>query len=249
MAAMYPGPELSCRDSISAGVVQLSVPEDRAVSSVLEEAGHHLVQLSNTTFSSAFSDNGLDSDDEEPIESVFNNGSWVEVEVNIHCSWGQGEGEITAPASGSKASSRCCTHGVEGPSARGSLRFVEAQTTRPRKVEATVEGVEVEKGSAPEDPKESSRGDPKEFTPKDLKEFCSKPLDEVMDNLVTSLQNGDHNSLIVFLCTYPAFTTIQQMLHVLFRRAYQFPKRITLVLGEAPWRQTILETGRQKPLL
>ena len=42
-------------------------------------------------FLRAFSDNGLDSDDEEPIESVFNNGSWVEVEVNIHCSWGQGE--------------------------------------------------------------------------------------------------------------------------------------------------------------
>ncbi|XP_064150490.1 PH domain leucine-rich repeat-containing protein phosphatase 1 isoform X1 [Loxodonta africana] len=43
-------------------------------------------QLSSATFSSAFSDNGLDSDDEEPIEGVFINGSRVEVEVDIHCS-------------------------------------------------------------------------------------------------------------------------------------------------------------------
>ncbi|XP_034617986.1 PH domain leucine-rich repeat-containing protein phosphatase 1 [Trachemys scripta elegans] len=43
-------------------------------------------QLSSATFSSAFSDNGLDSDDEEPIEGVFTNGSQVEVEVDIHCS-------------------------------------------------------------------------------------------------------------------------------------------------------------------
>lgn len=43
-------------------------------------------QLSSATFSSAFSDNGLDSEDEEPIEGVFLNGSRVEVEVDIHCS-------------------------------------------------------------------------------------------------------------------------------------------------------------------
>ncbi|CAJ0948008.1 unnamed protein product [Ranitomeya imitator] len=42
-------------------------------------------QLSSATFSSAFSDNGLDSEDEEPIEGVFSNGSRVEVEVDIHC--------------------------------------------------------------------------------------------------------------------------------------------------------------------
>ncbi|KAJ8276844.1 hypothetical protein GJAV_G00068540 [Gymnothorax javanicus] len=35
--------------------------------------------------SSAFSDNGLDSEDEEPIAGVFSNGSRVEVEVDIHC--------------------------------------------------------------------------------------------------------------------------------------------------------------------
>uniref|UniRef100_A0A4W3J252 protein-serine/threonine phosphatase n=1 Tax=Callorhinchus milii TaxID=7868 RepID=A0A4W3J252_CALMI len=42
-------------------------------------------QLSSATFSSAFSDNGLDSEDEEPIEGVFSNGSRVEVEADIHC--------------------------------------------------------------------------------------------------------------------------------------------------------------------
>ncbi|KAJ8376847.1 hypothetical protein SKAU_G00074270 [Synaphobranchus kaupii] len=35
--------------------------------------------------SGAFSDNGLDSEDEEPIAGVFSNGSRVEVEVDIHC--------------------------------------------------------------------------------------------------------------------------------------------------------------------
>ncbi|KAF3829774.1 hypothetical protein GH733_001725 [Mirounga leonina] len=42
-------------------------------------------QLSSATFSSALSDNGLDSDDEAPIAGVFSNGSRVEVEVDIHC--------------------------------------------------------------------------------------------------------------------------------------------------------------------
>ncbi|KAM8838844.1 PH domain leucine-rich repeat-containing protein phosphatase 1 [Synchiropus picturatus] len=42
-------------------------------------------QLSSATFSSALSDNGLDSDDEEPIAGVFSNGSRVEVEADIHC--------------------------------------------------------------------------------------------------------------------------------------------------------------------
>uniref|UniRef100_A0A8C1BHI8 protein-serine/threonine phosphatase n=1 Tax=Cyprinus carpio carpio TaxID=630221 RepID=A0A8C1BHI8_CYPCA len=41
-------------------------------------------QLSSATFSSALSDNGLDSEDEEPIAGVFSNGSQVEVEADIH---------------------------------------------------------------------------------------------------------------------------------------------------------------------
>ncbi|XP_077472011.1 PH domain leucine-rich repeat-containing protein phosphatase 1 isoform X1 [Stigmatopora argus] len=41
-------------------------------------------QLSSATFSSALSDNGLDSEDEEPIVGVFSNGSRVEVEADVH---------------------------------------------------------------------------------------------------------------------------------------------------------------------
>ncbi|XP_026863257.2 PH domain leucine-rich repeat-containing protein phosphatase 2 isoform X2 [Electrophorus electricus] len=42
-------------------------------------------QPSSTAFSSNQSDNGLDSDDEAPLEGVISNGSKVEVEVDIHC--------------------------------------------------------------------------------------------------------------------------------------------------------------------
>ncbi|KAL4646432.1 PH domain leucine-rich repeat-containing protein phosphatase 1 [Arapaima gigas] len=42
-------------------------------------------QLSSATFSSALSDNGLDSEDDEPISGVFSNGSRVEVEADVHC--------------------------------------------------------------------------------------------------------------------------------------------------------------------
>ncbi|XP_030579431.1 PH domain leucine-rich repeat-containing protein phosphatase 2 [Archocentrus centrarchus] len=42
-------------------------------------------QPSCTTFSSNQSDNGLDSDDEAPLEGVISNGSKLEVEVDIHC--------------------------------------------------------------------------------------------------------------------------------------------------------------------
>lgn len=42
-------------------------------------------QPSSATFSSNHSDNGLDSDDEAPLEGVISNGSKLEVEVDIHC--------------------------------------------------------------------------------------------------------------------------------------------------------------------
>lgn len=58
-------------------------------------------------------------------------------------------------------------------------------------------------------PKESPRNEPKESAPEDPKEFCFKTLDNMVDNLVTSLQNGDHKNLTVFLCTYPTYNTIQ----------------------------------------
>ncbi|KFQ28058.1 PH domain leucine-rich repeat-containing protein phosphatase 2, partial [Mesitornis unicolor] len=47
-------------------------------------------QPSSATFSSNQSDNGLDSDDEQPVEGVMTNGSKVEVEVDIHCCRGKG---------------------------------------------------------------------------------------------------------------------------------------------------------------
>uniref|UniRef100_UPI003AAC9F4D PH domain leucine-rich repeat-containing protein phosphatase 1-like n=1 Tax=Centroberyx gerrardi TaxID=166262 RepID=UPI003AAC9F4D len=40
-------------------------------------------------FSGALSDNGLDSEDEEPIAGVFSNGSRVEVEADVHCLHGR----------------------------------------------------------------------------------------------------------------------------------------------------------------
>ncbi|XP_064168565.1 PH domain leucine-rich repeat-containing protein phosphatase 2 [Anguilla rostrata] len=48
-------------------------------------AGLFQRQPSCATFSSNQSDNGLDSDDEGPLEGVISNGSKVEVEVDIHC--------------------------------------------------------------------------------------------------------------------------------------------------------------------
>ncbi|XP_067109223.1 PH domain leucine-rich repeat-containing protein phosphatase 1 [Osmerus mordax] len=60
-------------------------------------AGSFQRQLSSATFSSALSDNGLDSEDEEPIAGVFSNGSRVEVEADVHC--------LRAEASSSSSSS------------------------------------------------------------------------------------------------------------------------------------------------
>ncbi|XP_030629329.1 PH domain leucine-rich repeat protein phosphatase 1 [Chanos chanos] len=51
----------------------------------LHPTGAFIRQLSSATFSSALSDNGLDSEDEEPIAGVFSNGSRVEVEADVHC--------------------------------------------------------------------------------------------------------------------------------------------------------------------
>uniref|UniRef100_A0AAZ3Q171 PPM-type phosphatase domain-containing protein n=1 Tax=Oncorhynchus tshawytscha TaxID=74940 RepID=A0AAZ3Q171_ONCTS len=42
-------------------------------------------------YSGALSDNGLDSEDEEPIAGVFSNGSRVEVEADIHCLRARGQ--------------------------------------------------------------------------------------------------------------------------------------------------------------
>ncbi|XP_039358628.1 PH domain leucine-rich repeat-containing protein phosphatase 2 isoform X4 [Mauremys reevesii] len=65
-------------------------------------------QPSCATFSSNQSDNGLDSDDEQPVEGVMTNGSKVEVEVDIHCCQGKSlepvppGAEEGSPAAGSE---------------------------------------------------------------------------------------------------------------------------------------------------
>nr|XP_042712917.1 PH domain leucine-rich repeat-containing protein phosphatase 2 isoform X2 [Chrysemys picta bellii] len=65
-------------------------------------------QPSCATFSSNQSDNGLDSDDEQPVEGVMTNGSKVEVEVDIHCCKGKSlepvppGAEEGSPAAGSE---------------------------------------------------------------------------------------------------------------------------------------------------
>lgn len=48
-------------------------------------------------FSGALSDNGADSEDEEPIVGVFSNGSRVEVEADVHCLQRHGGGGGGAP--------------------------------------------------------------------------------------------------------------------------------------------------------
>lgn len=58
-------------------------PASSAISAAT--SGSFQRQLSSATFSSALSDNGLDSEDEEPIAGVFSNGSRLEVEADIHC--------------------------------------------------------------------------------------------------------------------------------------------------------------------
>nr|XP_023679255.1 PH domain leucine-rich repeat-containing protein phosphatase 1 [Paramormyrops kingsleyae] len=63
-------------------------------------------QLSSATFSSALSDNGLDSEDEEPIAGVFSNGSRVEVEADVHCLRGRARSLV----------SRASADGTEPPS-------------------------------------------------------------------------------------------------------------------------------------
>ncbi|CAO2603654.1 PH domain leucine-rich repeat-containing protein phosphatase 1 [Lemmus lemmus] len=62
------------------------LPLSRSYIMSCEEELKRIKQPSSLRMASAFSDNGLDSVDEEPIEDVFRKGSRVEVEVDIHCS-------------------------------------------------------------------------------------------------------------------------------------------------------------------
>ncbi|XP_074438653.1 PH domain leucine-rich repeat-containing protein phosphatase 2 isoform X2 [Larus michahellis] len=73
-------------------------------------------QPSSATFSSNQSDNGLDSDDEQPVEGVMTNGSKVEVEVDIHCCKGKGL-EFEPPAAE-------CSSSAPGPEDDSGLVLV-----------------------------------------------------------------------------------------------------------------------------
>ncbi|XP_028930737.1 PH domain leucine-rich repeat-containing protein phosphatase 2 [Ornithorhynchus anatinus] len=65
-------------------------PERRCSLHPVPTSGLFQRQPSCATFSSNQSDNGLDSDDDQPVEGVITNGSKVEVEVDIHCCKGKG---------------------------------------------------------------------------------------------------------------------------------------------------------------
>uniref|UniRef100_A0A8C9LC24 PH domain leucine-rich repeat-containing protein phosphatase 2 n=1 Tax=Pavo cristatus TaxID=9049 RepID=A0A8C9LC24_PAVCR len=79
-------------------------------------------QPSSATFSSNQSDNGLDSDDEQPVEGVMTNGSKVEVEVDIHCCKGKGL-ELEPPA----LAYSCSAPGVEDDS--GLVLIIQRQNS------------------------------------------------------------------------------------------------------------------------
>uniref|UniRef100_A0A8C5UMY9 PH domain leucine-rich repeat-containing protein phosphatase 2 n=1 Tax=Microcebus murinus TaxID=30608 RepID=A0A8C5UMY9_MICMU len=64
-------------------------PERRCSLHPAPTSGGFQRQPSCATFSSNQSDNGLDSDDDQPVEGVITNGSKVEVEVDIHCCRGR----------------------------------------------------------------------------------------------------------------------------------------------------------------
>ncbi|XP_020819266.1 PH domain leucine-rich repeat-containing protein phosphatase 2 isoform X2 [Phascolarctos cinereus] len=72
-------------------------PERRCSLHPMPTLGIFQRQPSCATFSSNQSDNGLDSDDDQPVEGVITNGSKVEVEVDIHCCRGKGL-EASPPA-------------------------------------------------------------------------------------------------------------------------------------------------------
>ncbi|XP_044519061.1 PH domain leucine-rich repeat-containing protein phosphatase 2 isoform X1 [Gracilinanus agilis] len=72
-------------------------PERRCSLHPMPTLGIFQRQPSCATFSSNQSDNGLDSDDDQPVEGVITNGSKVEVEVDIHCCKGKGL-EASPPA-------------------------------------------------------------------------------------------------------------------------------------------------------
>ncbi|XP_038202994.2 uncharacterized protein LOC119826021 [Arvicola amphibius] len=71
-------------------------------------------------------------------------------------------------------------------------------------------------------PTPEEQGDQLDLVPGDPKILDFGDLKKVIEDLITSLHNGDRDHLIAFLSTYPAHTTIEQVLDVIFRRYAHF---------------------------
>nr|XP_006006406.1 PREDICTED: PH domain leucine-rich repeat-containing protein phosphatase 2 [Latimeria chalumnae] len=84
----------------------LGRPERRCSLHPLPNTSLFQRQPSCATFSSNQSDNGLDSDDDQPVEGVMSNGSKVEVEVDIHCFKGK-DPKPASPLSGQDITLPC----------------------------------------------------------------------------------------------------------------------------------------------
>uniref|UniRef100_A0A3Q3M394 protein-serine/threonine phosphatase n=1 Tax=Mastacembelus armatus TaxID=205130 RepID=A0A3Q3M394_9TELE len=98
-------------------------------------AGSFQRQLSSATFSSALSDNGLDSEDEEPIAGVFSNGSRVEVEADVHCLKAEDESWQTLTAGGGNGGNLAGKRRINGSVARQekSHNLIEVAADAPSK--------------------------------------------------------------------------------------------------------------------
>lgn len=105
---------------------------------------------------------------------------------------------------------------VEEESARKESASIVLKKTDPEERKESVPN-DVEE-SGPKDAKECGPKEPRVFAPNEPKKFCFNMLDVLVDNMLTAVQDGNHNSLLAFLCIYPMCATIQQVLDVLFRR-------------------------------
>ncbi|KAG7482661.1 PH domain leucine-rich repeat-containing protein phosphatase 2 isoform X1 [Solea senegalensis] len=81
-SGLAPRPERRCSLHPATSLCGIMVPGSAGAG---PHPGLFQRQPSCATFSSNQSDNGLDSDDEAPLEGVISNGSRLEVEVDIHC--------------------------------------------------------------------------------------------------------------------------------------------------------------------
>lgn len=130
-------------DEHSTGVLEAGLlprPERRCSLHPVPSVGGFQRQPSCATFSSNQSDNGLDSDDERPVEGVITNGSKVEVEVDIHCCRARApQGSPPLSLSGPEAPARGLLWGIRrqnsvnsgmlGPGSRDRLELQKSPST------------------------------------------------------------------------------------------------------------------------